>query len=533
MKINSYLFSKFGSLVFLLGISLLVNSASADTTSTYTAKVPASKLSSSWGTGTLECNNSDRPEDWYEEKGRCGEDAGINYWNNDLNIYQYLAKVSGEQLNCSDSSTPNTWYKTNGRCGETSGINYWNSELAIKPLATVRNTFNTAYSQNCLNSFGTTNFEVCNDKLLCNSGDEYIDTTTKCEPITSVKNSFNTAYSQNCSNWFSTSNYESCNDQLLCLPGDEYLDNTNLCQSTCVSSNPGCAANTYTGSSCWDGCAWIAGTKSPVCTGSVPVGYTMCSNDNTGLIADLPWLGVGTASTSCTATRKCEYYGGGSGGGGGSGTTYSCTGSIPPGYSMCSSDDTGLSSDLAWLSVGTTSASCTSGRKCEYYGVGATYSCTGSMLAGHTMCAGDDTGLSSDVPLLKVGPNASSCTPGRKCEYYGSSFSCTGSIPSGYTMCSSDDTGLSSSLIWLNVGSDSSSCTPARKCEYYGSGGSGGFSCIDPPPSGAQYCPGDDSGLSADLSWKQVTSCTPGRKCEYTWPTSGCPATPCFREITP
>ena len=542
IKSKYYFLLGANSLLVLCGVFLIINTTNA---ATYTAKVPAAYLSSSWGTGTLDCSNSTRPEDWYEEKGRCGENAGINYWNNDLNIYKYTAKVPAAYvsaswgtgtLECSNSTKPEDWYEEKGRCGENAGINYWNNDLLTQPEAVVKGSFNTAFVSLCSGSFGTSDYELCNDKLLCSAGDEYIDNTDKCEPLTLVKSTFNTAYSQNCSNWFGTTNYEVCNDKLLCLPGDEYLDNTNLCQAAaCVPTNSSCAASTYVGSSCWDGCAWIAGTKNPICTGSIPAGYTMCSGDSTGLTVDTAWLNAGTTSSSCTASRKCEYYG--SSGGGGGGGTYSCTGSVPAGYTMCSGDDTGLSANMAWLGVGLTDSSCTAGRKCEYYGAGtggATYSCTGSVLAGHTICPGDDTGLSSDMPWLKVGPTDVSCTAGRKCEYYGSSFSCTGSVPAGYTMCSGDDAGLSGSLIWLNAGTTSSSCTAARKCEYYGSsgGGGGGFSCIDPPPAGAEYCPGDDSGLSSNLSWKQVTSCTSSRKCEYTWNCTNV-TTPGFIECTP
>ncbi|KKQ14418.1 MAG: hypothetical protein US30_C0004G0055 [Candidatus Moranbacteria bacterium GW2011_GWF2_36_839] len=44
------------------------------------------------------------------------------------------------------------------------------------------------------------------------------------------------------------------------------------------------------------------------CTGSVPANGVKCSNDDTGLTANLAWSSVGTSSSGCTIDRKCEYY---------------------------------------------------------------------------------------------------------------------------------------------------------------------------------------------------------------------------------
>jgi len=52
--------------------------------------------------------------------------------------------------------------------------------------------------------------------------------------------------------------------------------------------------------------------------------------------------------------------------------SYSCTGSIPAGYAMCSGDNTSLSYNLSWLNVGT-SSNCTTARKCEYYSTAPVY----------------------------------------------------------------------------------------------------------------------------------------------------------------
>jgi hypothetical protein len=99
--------------------------------------------------------------------------------------------------------------------------------------------------------------------------------------------------------------------------------------------------------------------------------------------------------------------------------TYSCTGNIPSGSTMCSGDDSGLTSNLAWQYAGTSSANCTSGRKCEYYTPPAsTYSCTGNIPSGSTMCSGDDSGLTSNLAWQYAGTSSANCTSGRKCEYY-------------------------------------------------------------------------------------------------------------------
>jgi hypothetical protein len=94
------------------------------------------------------------------------------------------------------------------------------------------------------------------------------------------------------------------------------------------------------------------------CTGSIPSGSTMCTNDNTGLTATLPWQSIGTSASSCTEARKCEYY---------TTSAYSCTGTIPSNSIMCANDNTDLTATLPWQSVGTSASSCTTARKCEYY----------------------------------------------------------------------------------------------------------------------------------------------------------------------
>jgi len=300
------------------------------------------------------------------------------------------------------------------------------------------------------------------------------------------------------------------------------------------------------------------------CTGSIPTGSTMCSGDNT--INDFTdvtsWQYVGTSSSGCTTARKCEYYT--------PVVNYSCTGSIPPNAEASSAfEEDGLTSNLAWTyALPNTATKCEYKCSAGYYRSGTScvaYSCTGTLPSGSTMCPSDNIGLTSSLAWQYNGTSSSSCTTTRKCEYYtvppanntptatitaptgnrsittGGSISfvgtgtdsdgiitnyewrqstctgtllsssasfdrtfttagtytiffrvrdddgawstncpsrvitvtdpavfiCTGTLPSGSTMCPSDNIGLTSSLAWQYNGTSSSSCTDTRKCEYY------------------------------------------------------------------
>ncbi|MFZ2192743.1 MAG: hypothetical protein WAV31_00680 [Candidatus Moraniibacteriota bacterium] len=97
------------------------------------------------------------------------------------------------------------------------------------------------------------------------------------------------------------------------------------------------------------------------------------------------------------------------------------------------------------------------------------YSCTGLFPPGAVMCSGDDAGLTSNVDWIQVS-RASNCTSARKCQYYfpsGVGYCRTPNPPAG-TMCTDDNVNVpTASLSWRNVGEDSSSCTDGRKCQYY------------------------------------------------------------------
>ena len=62
-------------------------------------------------------------------------------------------------------------------------------------------------------------------------------------------------------------------------------------------------------------------------------------------------------------------------------SSFSCTGTLPTGSTKCEGDDTGLTSSIAWQSVGTSASSCTTARKCEYYTSGTSCDLTASLTA--------------------------------------------------------------------------------------------------------------------------------------------------------
>jgi hypothetical protein len=270
----------------------------------YTAKITVPIKDAHWGTGDIECENTTLPNKWYKNNGRCGEDGGINYWNYELMEYRYNATTpDGASINCNDSSVASGWYEEKGRCGDQGGIDYWNSLLASMPEDEVKKAFDEAYTQSCIEKTGTSNSELCNDRLLCRKtyGDEYLDNTNICEPVAGIKQEFEYSYHDVCLNRFDTTDYEMCNDRLLCDEGDDYIRNTNQCK--CTSTDPDCDLDTYVGTSCWDGCEWLVGIKPYECTGTRPANTSIHSGDTTSLTANTPW----TYSATNT-TPKCQYY---------------------------------------------------------------------------------------------------------------------------------------------------------------------------------------------------------------------------------
>ena len=87
------------------------------------------------------------------------------------NICKYNTNV---ELNCNDNSNGAKLYKTYAnRCGEDAGINYWNTQGANA------GSFINAYKDYCLNTFSTNDIDICNNKMLCGN-DEYEPNTNWC-----------------------------------------------------------------------------------------------------------------------------------------------------------------------------------------------------------------------------------------------------------------------------------------------------------------------------------------------------------------
>jgi hypothetical protein len=125
-----------------------------------------------------------------------------------------------------------------------------------------------------------------------------------------------------------------------------------------------------------------------------------------------------------------------------------------------------------------------------------------------------DQAGTKDCNMTVYGPGGQSTCHGAITVSAQATYSCTGgNPPSGALWCTGDDTGLTANTAWQQV----TSCSNTRKCEYttptYSCSGGSSY-----PPSGASWCPGDDIGLTANTDWTQVTSCTSAQKCEYTMP---------------
>jgi len=89
--------------------------------------------------------------------------------------------VSGQQINCADTSAAGSIYKTYaGRCGEPAGIAYWNNSVAASGQATTIGIFKADYTKSCYNAYLVNDYAVCNNYLLCNTGFHYIANSTQC-----------------------------------------------------------------------------------------------------------------------------------------------------------------------------------------------------------------------------------------------------------------------------------------------------------------------------------------------------------------
>jgi hypothetical protein len=178
-----------------------------------------------------------------------------------------------------------------------------------------------AYQQGTCGSVHNTT--VTDGSLSASDGKEYCQGTANTKPSELTKNSTGTAYTWKCGK-------DGC--------GSERSETQGVvsCQAAISSGTATCSPTTP------------------------PTGKTACpGTQTTGLSAATPWTDKGTLA-SCSATGgKCEYYT--------PATSYSCTGTLPTGSTKCEGDDTGLTANIAWQSVGTSASSCTTARKCEYY----------------------------------------------------------------------------------------------------------------------------------------------------------------------
>lgn len=228
-----------------------------------------------------------------------------------------------------------------------------------------------------------------------------------------------------------------------------------------------------------------------VCTGTDPANATMCTGDNTALSSNT----AKTLAASC-GTPKCEFTC--NSGYVKSGNTcipivYTCTGTDPANATLCSGDDTGLSADTA-KSVATSCGT----PKCEF-------TCNSGYVKSGNTCipactAGQVWNGSACVSACPAGQTwdgtacVSACPTGQ--TWNGST--CVPTCPEGQTWNGSACVSMcSAGQVW-----DGTACiTPA-------------FSCTGSVPTNSTLCAGDNVGLTADMPRTLVASCS-ASKCEY------------------
>ncbi len=164
----------------------------------------------------------------------------------------------------------------------------------------------------------------------------------------------------------------------------------------------------------------------------IPCTLPACGTSNGGTFATFPTTNLCSAGTvghqaengwsyswSCTSGASQVWCNANKP----SAPTYSCLPPLPPSDAQwCNDDNVNLTSNISWISVGTSQTGCT-GRKCEYYELPTQdYVCQNKNVScpqGTSICAGDtnERCTNPNTSWINVGASASLCTA-RECECY-------------------------------------------------------------------------------------------------------------------
>ncbi|MFZ6643278.1 hypothetical protein ACO0LL_26390 [Undibacterium sp. TC4M20W] len=110
--------------------------------------------------------------DWYTPFGRVGDQAGMDYWDKEIAskgeaeahraFYNAASKdmqmgkgIGADSIqNNAGGSTASNWYAPFGKVGDQAGIDYWNNEIKNKGYDVSHNAFLIAAAQNAVNGKG-------------------------------------------------------------------------------------------------------------------------------------------------------------------------------------------------------------------------------------------------------------------------------------------------------------------------------------------------------------------------------------------
>jgi cysteine-rich repeat protein len=212
-------------------------------------------------------------------------------------------------------------------------------------------------------------------------------------------------------------------------------------------------------------------THAASCTGKAPANATLCANDNKSVTVNTPFVLTDQCTDAkCEYTCKAGFVRSGD-------VCVQCTGTVPKNAALCANDD----ADLATNTVRTLTDQCTDA-KCEYtcndgfvkY-KNTCVGCTGTTPSNAQMCSSDDQGLTANVAKTVK----SSCTDKTKCEYtcnpgfakdpktQNCVYPCLNAQSSSKaTICPGDDQGVGVIAITSTVKKFGSQCTDKTKCEF-------------------------------------------------------------------